>query len=72
MVICNSTRIARSEIKRIEVKKSVFDLSSLKTGTIMFYDTNDNKLPVEFIHIEDVEKVARLVRKSIQTKKQTN
>ncbi|MHA1265884.1 MAG: PH domain-containing protein [Candidatus Helarchaeota archaeon] len=61
-VSTNSNRIPRSEIQRIEVKKSIFDLPAFHTGTITFYDAHNTKLPVKFVHIEDVNKVAALLK----------
>ncbi|MHA1264457.1 MAG: hypothetical protein ACTSRS_04400 [Candidatus Helarchaeota archaeon] len=61
----NLNELSLEEIARIEVKKGLLDISKLNTGTIHFYNHKNKRIQMKLEHIEQVDKVAKLLNKLI-------
>jgi len=64
-LIVNLNELSLEEIARIEVKKGLLDISKLNTGTIHFYNHKNKRIQMKLEHIEQVDKVAKLLNKLI-------
>ena len=55
-------QLSLNKIKKIEIKKSSNDLTTLNTGSIYFYDERQTPR-IKFNHIEHVDEVGQIIQK---------